>query len=205
MSQEPPPRENDSATPAKVDPEYWVDAHGDYLFNFALGRLRNATLAEDMVQETFLAALKGAEQFAGRARERSWLTGILKNKIYDHFRRSSREQSFTDLQFFDEEEQEQFITRGLMGETWQKGHAPGAWEAEVEKADEPIFWKTYRECAGRLPQNVAAVFHMREVDDLSSRSICENLHISEGNLWVMLHRARMALRQCLEKNWFQAQ
>ncbi|HEX4349991.1 MAG TPA: sigma factor, partial [Verrucomicrobiae bacterium] len=84
---------------ALSDPERWVDEHGDYLFRFALARLRDPQRAEDAVQETFLAALKGGQNFAGRSAEKSWLTGILKNKIYDYFRKASRETSFTDLQF----------------------------------------------------------------------------------------------------------
>src|SRR5256885_13181072 len=82
------------------DPERWVDEHGDYLFKFALGRLRDPAKAEDAVQETFLAALKGGSKFAGRSAEKSWLVGILKTKICDHFRKASRETSFTDLDFY---------------------------------------------------------------------------------------------------------
>ena len=88
------------------DPERWVEEHGDYLFKFALLRLRDATKAEDVVQETFLAALRGANQFAGRSAEKSWLMGMLKNKICDHFRKASRETSFTDLEFYSDEESE---------------------------------------------------------------------------------------------------
>src|SRR5687767_14568300 len=97
----------------RCDPERWVDEHGDYLFKFALARLRDAAKAEDMVQETFLAALKGAERFAGRSAERSWLAGILKHKILDHFRKASRESSFTDLDFYADEESDRFIPDGV--------------------------------------------------------------------------------------------
>src|SRR5262245_47502354 len=92
----PPPASDDQ----KCDPERWVEEHGDYLFKFALVRLRDTAKAEDTVQETFLAALKGARSFAGRSAEKSWLVGILKHKILDHFRKASRESSFTDLEFY---------------------------------------------------------------------------------------------------------
>src|SRR5439155_1792701 len=82
------------------DPERWVELYGDYLFKYALIRLRDAGKAEDAVQETFLAALRGGKSFAGRAAERTWLVGILKNKICDHYRKASRETSFTDLDFY---------------------------------------------------------------------------------------------------------
>src|SRR5579863_6750809 len=91
------------------DPERWVDEHGDYLFRFAFARLRDQTRAEDAVQETFLAALKGGKNFAGRSAEKSWLVGILKNKIYDYFRKAGRETSFTDLEFYADEESDRFV------------------------------------------------------------------------------------------------
>src|SRR5688500_10622854 len=73
------------------DPERWLDDHGDYLFKYAVFRLRDDIVAEDAVQETFLAALKAYENFEGRGSERTWLVGILKHKIIDHFRRVGRE------------------------------------------------------------------------------------------------------------------
>ncbi len=184
------------------NPERWVDEHGDYLFKFALMRLRDPAKAEDAVQETFLAALKGGKSFAGRSAEKSWLTGILKNKIYDHFRKASRETSFTDLAFYDDEERDRFVTDGLGKDGWIHEFGPREWAKTGESLDNELFWKTYRDCTGKLPEKVAAAFNLREVDGLESKEICAVLNISESNLWVMLHRARMALRRCLETNWF---
>ena len=188
--------------PGLSDPERWVDEHGDYLFKFALMRLRDPSKAEDAVQETFLAALKGGKSFQGRSAEKSFLVGILKNKICDHFRRASRETSFTDLQFYDEEESDRFVTDGLGKGGWIHELGPQEWSKAGESLDNERFWKTYRDCLGKLPKNVAAVFNLREVDGVESKEICALLDISESNLWVMLHRARMALRRCLETNWF---
>jgi RNA polymerase sigma-70 factor, ECF subfamily len=179
------------------DPERWVDEHGDYLFRFALMRLRDPQRAEDAVQETFLAALKGAQKFAGRSAEKSWLTGILKNKICDHFRQSGRETAFTDLQFYQDEESDRFVPDG----GWIHELGPQEWPKAGENLDNELFWQTYRDCAAKLPKNVATVFTLREVDGMESREICALLNISDSNLWVMLHRARMALRRCLEINW----
>ncbi len=184
------------------DPERWVDEHGDYLFKFAMLRLRDESRAEDAVQETFLAALKGGKNFQGRSAEKSFLVGILKNKIYDHFRKASRETSFTDLQFYDDEESDRFINEGLSQGGWIHERGPQEWVNAGESVDNELFWKTYRDCAGKLPEKVATVFNLREVDDVDSKEICALLGISESNLWVMLHRARMALRRCLESNWF---
>src|SRR5712664_4121748 len=104
--------------PGLSDPEQWVDLHGDYLFKFALARLRDPAKAEDAVQETFLAALKGGSNFAGRSTAKSWLVGILKNKICDHFRTTGRETSFTDLEFYSAEEGGHFIPDGPFAGGW---------------------------------------------------------------------------------------
>lgn len=185
------------------DPERWVEEHGDYLFKFALSRIRDAAKAEDLVQETFLAALKGGKTFAGRSAERTWLIGIIKNKVADHFRKMSRETSFTDLAFYEDQENEQFVVEGLSHGSWRTGHAPVDWDPNPGASlDNEAFWKAFRECSGKLPKNINAAFCLREVDGIESKEICRILNISESNLWVMLHRARTALRRCLEMNWF---
>lgn len=184
------------------DPERWVELHGDYLFKYALMRLRDPAKAEDAVQETFLAALKGGKSFAGRSAEKSWLVGVLKNKIYDHYRKASRETSFTDLEFYSDEESDRFVPDGLLKDGWIHELGPLEWSSPGASLDSEVFWKTFHDCSDKLPKNVAAVFNLREVDGIESKEICALLHISESNLWVMLHRARMALRRCLDTNWF---
>jgi len=106
------------------DPERWVELYGDCLFKYALMRLRDAAKAEDAVQETFLAALKGGKTFAGRSAERSWLVGILKNKVCDHYRKASRETSFTDMEFYSDDESDRFISDGIFKDGWIHGLGP---------------------------------------------------------------------------------
>ena len=202
-----PPAAGVPVSPRLSDPERWVEEYGDYLFKYAVVRVRDATRAEDMVQETFLAALKGGQSFAGRSAEKSWLTGILKHKILDHYRKASRETSFTDLEFYQDEESDRFIPDGLFKDGWvhETGRELGPMEWSTDPGaslDSAAFWKSFHECSNKLPRNIAAVFTMREVDGAESQEICRTLNISESNLWVMLHRARMALRRCLETNWF---
>lgn len=187
---------------AAADPERWVEEYGDYLFKFAMARLRDAGATEDLVQDTFLAALKGRQNFEGRSAERSWLTGILKHKILDRFRKAGRETAFTDLQFYSDEESERFVADGPFAGAWIHELGPTEWDAPGASLDKEAFWKTFADCNGKLPKNVATVFTLREVDGIESREICALLNISENNLWVMLHRARMALRRCIETNWF---
>ncbi|MDX1953144.1 MAG: sigma-70 family RNA polymerase sigma factor [Verrucomicrobiota bacterium] len=198
------PEEIAHPTPAAElsDPERWVDDHGDYLFKYALSRLRDPLKAEDVVQETFLAALKGGKNFQGRSAEKSWLVGILKNKIFDHYRKTARETAFTDLEFYKEEESDRFVPDGMFKDAWIHEAGPQEWDSPGASLDNEMFWRTYRDCTNKLPKNIATVFTLREVDGIESKEICAILNISENNLWVMLHRARMALRRCLETNWF---
>jgi RNA polymerase sigma-70 factor (ECF subfamily) len=185
------------------DPESWVDAHGDSLFAYATSRLRSASRADDLVQETFLAALKSHHRFEGRSNTRTWLIGILRNKILDHFRKASREQSFTDLDFYADEEDDRFHREGPFVDGWIHERGPKAWKKDrIEAMDRDAFWKTFDACLIKLPPNVARVFALREMDDIESAEICDILNVTQSNLWVMLHRARMALRRCLENNWF---
>jgi RNA polymerase sigma-70 factor (ECF subfamily) len=193
---------DDLKPPGLSDPAQWVDLHGDYLFRYALMRLRDPAKAEDAVQETFLAALKGGRSFTGRSAEKSWLVGILKNKIFDRFREASRETSFTDLDFYADEESDRFVGDGLGKGSWIHKLGPLEWPSAGENLDNEVFWRTFHDCAGKLPKNVSAVFCLREMDGVDGKEICAQLGISESNLWVMLHRARMALRRCLETNWF---
>ena len=181
-------------------PECWVDEHGDVLYRYALVRLRKPDIAQDLVQETFLSAMRGYERFAGKSSVRSWLCGILKHKICDHYRKLGRETSFTDLEFLESEYGEKFVPEGY----WVHMNGPKEWKPEADEVTHRAeFWQTMRDCLGKLPERVATVFMMREMDEIQSKEICTMLSISENNLWVMLHRARMALRECLAMNWFE--
>jgi RNA polymerase sigma-70 factor (ECF subfamily) len=193
MNQESPPL---SGKPL-VDTGRWVDDHGECLYRFALMRVRKPEVAEDLVQESLLAAVRTAGSFSGRSSERSWLVGILKNKIADHFRKLGRETTFTDMEFLKEEMPHKF-ENGF----WNEERGPKDWQESEAVTYRGEFWQTMRACLDKLPPRVADVFMMREMDGEDTPGICESLNISQSNLWVMLHRARLALRECLEINWF---
>jgi RNA polymerase sigma-70 factor (ECF subfamily) len=187
-----------TATHRGDDADRWVQEHGDYLFRFAILRVRNRETAEDLVQETLLAAWRGRDRRDGSSSERTWLTAILKHKIADHFRKLGRETPFTDLSFCDGEFSEKFLNR-----FWDHAKGPLAWgEDATGAADAADFREVLGLCLGKLPDHVAAAFTMREIDDVAGQEICGLLHVTQSNLWTMLHRARMALRECLERNWF---
>lgn len=184
------------------NPEGWPDLYGDFLYRFALLRVREASVAEEMVQETFLAALQAQGRFAGQSTERSWLVGIMKHKIVDHFRKVTREIPTDD------------IDRLWTGETSdgtfdQDGHWKLDQTAPLDWPDNPggvlekkQFWDVLKRCLGELPPRMAQVFSLREVDDVSTEDICTMLKITPNNLWVLLHRARKHLRGCLEMHHF---
>lgn len=185
------------------DPGVWLDHHGDYLFKYAVFRLRDDTAAEDAVQETFLAALKAYERFEGRGSERTWLVGILKHKIIDHFRRTSREAPIGEESEAAPEHREFFDRADEWKGHWHNDYAPSEWHATPEAlVEQHDFWKIFSDCLSPLPHRTATAFTLREVDGLTSEEICEMLSITVNNLWVMLHRARLHLRNCLERNWF---
>jgi len=195
--------ESSSSNSAPVlEPDRWVENYGDSLFGFAAVRVRDPAIAQDLVQETFLAALKARNGFAGRSTEQAWLFGILRNKLVDFYRRQGREVPLADVDTPLPEERGAFEARGLQKDEWAKGFGPKAWETPEELLVSKEFQQVLKSCLSRLPDKVAQTFLMREIDGVSSEEICKDLGVSPNNVWVMLHRARMGLRQCLEVHWF---
>lgn len=192
-----------STTPASrrlSDPETWLAQHGDILYRYALPRLRDPHLAEEAVQETLVAALQARTRFSGRSSERTWLVGILKHKIIDHFRRTKREQPMEDLAEWSEARVEE-AEAGI----WPQPQAPAPqeWGADAPAAIErKEFQAALADCLTRLPRRAAEAFALRELEELSTAEICKALGVTPTNVWVMLHRARAQLRQCLETKWF---
>jgi RNA polymerase sigma-70 factor (ECF subfamily) len=161
-------------------------------------QLRDAAAAEDAVQEALLAALAGEARFAGRSNLRTWLTGILKHKIVDTIRRQSRERPASDL----EAEGEPAEFDALFDRRGHWDEAPDAWEQPEGALGQKQFLAALEACLRALPPRTAQAFMMREHLGLDTDEICKDLAITPTHLWVMLYRARMALRQCLEMNWF---
>jgi len=178
----------------------WLTEHGDYLYRYALARLRDPHLAEDVVQETMLAAMQGSG-YAGKSSPRTWLTGILKHKIIDQFRRQSREVLLeTPEEVADE-------APGMDEFFHDDGHwsePPQAWGEPASLLQQDQFLQTLQDCMDRLPKKLARIFLLREVEETDNEEICKELDISPSNAWVMLYRARMGLRKCLEMNWLGA-
>ena len=178
-------------------PHMWVDEYGDFLFRYAVSRLRDVNSAEDVVQQTFLAGLKHFDQYSGKGSMRGWLLGILKRKIIDFVRERRR----TSQQASDEAGNpfDQVFDRNGR---WTKESASTI-RQPMDSLEREEFWPIFRQCLEGLPPRQADVFALREMDDLSTEVICKELSISPSNLWTQLHRARLRLAICIKTRWNQ--
>jgi len=178
------------------DPQSWVDHFADFLYRFALSRVKDPAVAEDLVQETFLAALRSRESFKGKSGVRTWLTAILKHKIVDYIRQKIREPSTDKIEALTDKEDSDFDVRGK----WQLW--PSKWALNPGQIyEQKEFLDLLYHCIAKLPQRLAEAFMLREMDGLSTAEVCKVLDITATNSWVMLYRARMSLRRCLENKW----
>jgi RNA polymerase sigma-70 factor (TIGR02943 family) len=179
-----------------LDPEVWVDRHGDALYRYALMRIRDPEVAADLVQEAFLHAFRGRGSFDGRSSERTWLVSILRHKLIDHLRKSGREEA-TDPDGLGDERIFDRAGRWLS--------MPGSWHGNPgEDMERHEFWSCFEGCLSRLPSNVADAFLLRELEDCGADDVCEVLQITPVNLHTRLYRARLLLRECISHRWFGA-
>ncbi len=186
------------STAPKPDPAEWVDEHGDALFRFAILRLKDEHLAEDLIQDTFLAALKGIERFKTGSSPRPWLMGILKHKIIDHFRRNTIEIPSADLNLWEDEDNREYFDKD---DHWAK--PLNDWkESPAQLVENAEFWETFQSCLLGLPESHRRAFTLRELDGVKGDEVCQVLSISPSNMWVIMHRARSKLRKCLDSRWF---
>lgn len=181
-----------------LNPDIWVNQYGDELYRYALKRVRFPERAEELVQETYLAAWKAKESFSRNSTEKTWLIGIMKHKIVDYYRKKNIENPISN-RFDSLEELDAFFDEKGM---WKK--APSDWSQDPYKIlENKEFWKVFSNCLGKLPDNHYQVYTLKEVDELDSKEICKKLELTSTNLWVILHRTRLKLKECLEKNWFE--
>jgi RNA polymerase sigma-70 factor (TIGR02943 family) len=177
-----------------LNPEKWVDLYGDMLFRFAFQRVRDSGIAEDLVQETLLAAMKSKGHFQAQSTEKTWLFAILKHKIIDYFRnKNNKATANVEIENFAEAADSDFNENG----TWRT--QPRSWEANPQEVyEKKEFWDAFYQCLSKIPKRLAEAFVFREIDGLSVEDICKKLGISATNCGVMLYRARMSLRGCID-------
>ncbi|NIJ56139.1 sigma-70 family RNA polymerase sigma factor [Dyadobacter arcticus] len=178
-----------------LDPHKWVARYADYLHNFALKRIKNQDLARDLVQETLLAALERMDKFEARCSEITWLTAILKHKISDiHRKKLSARLEMLDISelnpFFNEHDGH-----------WIVKHRPVEFEIVTDEAEDATeLMEILQKCMKKLPNLWFSVFTMKHMDEKPTVTICDELSITPANFWVIIHRAKLNLRACLQKN-----
>ena len=178
-----------------------IQEHRAYLYRYALLQVRDADRAEDIVQDTLLAAIEGGDGYAGRSAVKTWLTGILKHKIIDLFRKQSREAPLPSAA--DGKDEREFADEFFDQASTDHWHTfPPTWQDPERSFEQGRFWEAFERCNVQLPPQTARVFAMREIMGMETGEICKELGISPTNCWVILYRARMSLRECLETAWF---
>ncbi len=177
-------------------PSTWVDKYGDYLYSFALYRIQDESVAEDLVQDTLAAALTSKANYKGKASEKTWITSILKHKILDFIRKKYREPIFEDGHLDSQNLNDQFDDSGK----WKTG--PASWAADPEKLlEQKSFLAIVKKCLLQIPKRPGTALALKEIQGETTEAICKVLNISATNCWVILHRARALMRTCIEKKW----
>jgi len=178
-----------------------IEAQRPYLMRYAMAQLRDPLLAEEAVQEALLAAVEGVASFRGHSTLRTWVTSILRYKIADQQRKAVQERSRMETGDADSYDDEAWLDE-LFDETGHWRDPPQAWANPEAALEQRRFWEAFERCLERLPARGGRVFFKREVMGEDTDDICRAEGISVANCWVILHRARLGLRSCLELHWF---
>lgn len=181
---------------AAINPEEWVDLYGDYLYRYALSRLRDQDAARDAVQETFLAAIKSLDRYDGRVEVKYWLRGIMRFKIVDRIRKTVREQPIVDVDV------EHILDSTLFKASGVPSMRPDPWHFDAHQAlDSEVFWEAFNQCLDGLKGPMRQAFVLKMLEDMETEEVCKVMNVSANNLWVLNHRARSQLKKCLETKW----
>lgn len=178
----------------QLDASKWIDLYADQLFAYAFSRVQDREVAEDLVQESFLSAWKSRDTYKGEASEKNWLYQICKNKIIDYYRSKKRsaivEQDNSEKKYFDDSEH------------WATTTGPRDWQLNYQlPIEQKEFYSILESCKKKLKELQQEVFVLKYMEELDASRICQILGISNANYWVLIHRAKLQLRACLEKNW----
>lgn len=179
-----------------IDPNNWVKLYSDYLFNYTITRVNDREIAQDLISETFLAGLKSMVNFKGEASERTWLISILKRKIIDHYRKinSNKGKAEVRMSYNSDTDSE--------GDWLEERVADPFYKTAEDTLVNSELGDTIYDCLAKLPEKQADVFKMKTILGYDTETICNELDITASNLWVIIHRARTTLADCMEKNWF---
>lgn len=183
-------------TNTKLDPNQWISLYSDYLFNYTITRVNSRPIAQDLISETFLAGLKSMQNFKGEASERTWLVSILKRKIIDHYRKTNSNKGKAEVRMsynIDSETEGDWLEQRV-SDPFDKTAEDNFINKELADA--------INLCLSKLPTKQGQIFEMKTILNYDTETICNDLGITSSNLWVIIHRARVAMASCLEKKWF---
>ncbi|MBX7127358.1 MAG: sigma-70 family RNA polymerase sigma factor [Cyclobacteriaceae bacterium] len=190
------------AQPHTARPDTWLPRFGDYLYSYARLKVGNTAAAEDLVQETLLAAFRSVESFQGQSSEKTWLVAILRNKIIDHYRKRD---ALKDTATYLADTQSEFDSPFFESPSghWQRPSRPLPWTPPADDhLHQQEFEQVLHQCIQKLPARIVPVFIAKFIDEEDSDTICKVYNLSPSNYWVILHRSKVLLRACLDKNWF---
>lgn len=181
----------------QIDPNKWIELYSDYLFNYTITRVNDREIAKDLIQDTFFAGLKSMKNFKGEASERTWLISILKRKIIDYYRKinSKKGQAEVRMTYNTEENEGDWLEERVEDENYL--NAQDTLE-NIELGD------AIYDCMDKLSEKQATVFKMKTIMNYETEAICNELNITASNLWVIIHRARTAMAECMENNWLKS-
>lgn len=178
----------------KLDPDKWVGRYANYLYNYSIVRVNDHEVAQDLVSETFLAGLRSKDNFKGNSTERTWLIAILKHKIIDHYRRKNSQKGSAEVQVeWHDEEQEGSWLEERVGDEQNPNISDIIENRELGAA--------ILACLETLDEKHAEIFRLRTIENYETEAICNEFGITPSNLWVIIHRARKAMVDCLKENW----
>ena len=182
-------------TKHQLNPDTWINLYADQLLSYALVRVPERDVAKDLVQDTFFSALKSKENFRGEISEKNWLYLILRSRILDYYKK--RKEVLESDFGTDDDDDDSFDNKGH----WMDGKLPKEWSTDniIQNKE---FMQIFIQCKSALKEVQAQVFTMKYIDGEESETICKELEISSSNYWVLIHRAKLQLRSCIEKNWF---
>jgi RNA polymerase sigma-70 factor (ECF subfamily) len=185
-----------------LQPSKWLDLYGDYLYSYAVLKVGSASVAEDLVQDTFLSAIRAKGTFQGNSTEKTWLVAILKNKIIDYYRKKDVLKDAREYLADTEQEFSNHFFEPVLGH-WLRETAPVAWSESADaKLNHAEFDKVLQFCIQKMPSKIALVFIAKFIDEEETEEICKVHKITSSNYWVIVHRAKVLLRSCLDRNWF---
>lgn len=182
------------------EPHLWLSRYGNELFRFARRRVASLAAAEELVQETFVSALSTLASFRQESSERTWLFVIMRRRLVDYYRQQARSPLVPLPGAADEKENGTYFETGTRV-NWRKGEEPREWAAADAQLEQRELAEQLLCCQDQLPAQHQAVFSLRFVEEVSSEEICQQLAITPANYWVIIHRAKLQLRKCLEKHW----